>query len=190
MAKKEKESKDAGEKNGKDEKKTAKLQQQTEQLTKEKQELFDKLQRLSADYANFQKRAPRQIADSIAYEKKAIIKSLLPSLDNFEHALTGAKNADSIETVIEGIQLVFEHILDALKAHGVEQIAATGRQFDPAIHEAMMQQCHQDKPDNIVLQEFQKGYTLNGQVIRPSKVIVNKLLAEETPPEDTGSDTE
>jgi molecular chaperone GrpE len=155
--------------------KSADLQTLVDELTKEKAELFEQLQRVSADYANFQKRAPKQLADSVAYEKKAIIKSLLPSLDNFELALNAAKTAESLDSVVEGIQLVFDHMLDALKTHGVEPINAAGKEFDPAMHEALMQQAEPDQPENIVLQEFQRGYKVNDQVIRPSKVIVNKL---------------
>jgi len=170
-------------------KKTSDLQALVDELTKEKTELFEQLQRVSADYANFQKRAPKQIADSVAYEKKAIIRSLLPSLDNFEHALNAAKTAESLDSVVEGIQLVFDHMLDALKSHGVEPINAAGEEFDPALHEALMQQADEDQPENIVLQEYQRGYKVNDQVIRPSKVIVNKLPVEE-PAEETSSEPE
>jgi len=170
-------------------KEIAELRHHIEQLESEKQNLFEKFQRLSADYANFQKRTPRQIADSVAYEKKAIIRSLLPSLDNFAHALASAENADgeSLEGVIKGVQLVFDHMLDAFKAHGVERIVALGEEFDPSLHEAVMQRTEADKPDNIVLEEYQNGYTLNGQVIRPAKVIVNKLTAAQPKNENADS---
>ena len=170
-------------------KEIADLQHQVEQLEAEKQNLFEKFQRLSADYANFQKRTPRQIADSVAYEKKAIIRSLLPSLDNLAHALAGAENADGdgLEGVIKGVQLVFDHMLDAFKTHGVERIVALGAEFDPSLHQAVMQRAEADKPDNIVLEEYQNGYTLNGQVIRPAKVIVNKLTAAQPKNENADS---
>jgi len=154
------------------------LRQTLESLQKEKDELFEKLQRVSADYANFQKRVPKQIADTICYEKEKIIKTLLPALDNFESALGGLQNAHSAENTdvfIKGIQIIYDQMLDILKSHGVEQIKAPGEKFDPALHEAMMQKTEPEKEDNIVLEEFQKGYKLNGRVIRPSKVIVNKL---------------
>lgn len=155
-----------------------KLEKQIESLTQEKGELFEKLQRVSAEFVNFERRSVKQIADSVEYEKKSIIKSLLPSLDNFEHALAAAANAESVDKVIEGVQLTFDHMLDAIKAHGVERIIAAGQQFDPSLHEALMQRAEEDKDDNVVLEEFQSGYTINGQVIRPCKVIVNKLPAE------------
>lgn len=170
-------------------KRSAQLEKELEQLNEklktleeEKQKTFEQLQRVSADYANFQKRAPKQIADSIAYEKKAFLRSLLPSLDNFEHAFAGgtaAHSEEALQKIIDGIHLVYDHMVDALKAHGVEKIDALGKPFDPELHEAMMQRAEEDKQNNIVLEVFQPGYLLNGQVLRPAKVIVNKLPVQE-----------
>ena len=155
------------------------LQETLENLQKEKDELFGKLQRVSADYTNFQKRVPKQISDTISYEKERIIKSLLPALDNFEHTLQNTHSAESSEVFVKGIKIIYDQMLDILKSHGVEQIKAPGEHFDPAMHEAMMQKTEPEKEDNVVLEEFQKGYILNGRVIRPSKVIVNKLTSEQ-----------
>jgi molecular chaperone GrpE len=163
------------------EKELKKLNLQLEELQEERNELLAKFQRVSADYANFQKRAPKQIAESIAYEKEAIIKTLLPGLDSFNHALAEHQSAENAEAVFKGMRIVYEQILDILKSHGVEQIQALGQKFDPAVHQAMMQRSEPDKEDGIVLEEFQKGFKLNGRTIRPSKVIVNKLETGEIP---------
>lgn len=152
----------------------------SEELVRQKDELFEKLQRVSADYANFQKRVLKQIADTVSYEKEKIIKSLLPALDNFEHTLQNASSADNIDVLIKGVQIVYDQILDILKSHNVEQIKAVGEKFDPALHQAVMSREEADKENNIVLEEFQTGYKLNGKVIRPSKVIVNQLPQEQT----------
>jgi len=157
-----------------------KLRQQIDNLQKEKDELFGKLQRVSADYANFQKRVPKQIADTICYEREKIIKTLLPVLDNFEHTLQNAHSAENVDVLIKGVQIIYDQMLDILKSHGVEQIKALGEKFEPALHQAIMQQAKPEQEENIVLEEFQKGYKLNGRVIRPTKVIVNKLPSEET----------
>jgi molecular chaperone GrpE len=153
------------------------LSEQINLLQKEKEELFGKLQRVSADYANFQKRAPKQIADSISYEKERIIKSLLPALDNLEHTLANVHTAEDGDAFVKGVRIIYDQMLDILKSHGVERINALGEKFEPAMHEAMMQREEPEKEENIVLEEFQKGYKLNGRVIRPSKVIVNKSAA-------------
>jgi len=155
------------------------LRQQIEDLQREKDELFGRLQRVGADYENFQKRVPKQIADTIAYEKEKVIKTLLPALDNFEHTLQKAHSAENAEVLVKGIQIIYDQMLDTLKSHGVEQIKALGEAFDPALHQAVMQREEAEKQDGTVLEEFQKGYKLNGRVIRPSNVIVNKLPMEE-----------
>ncbi len=145
--------------------------------------LFAQYQRVSADYANFQKRVPKQITDTICYEKERFIKTLLPALDNFESALGGLRDAHSAENtdvLIKGVRIIYDQMLDILKSHGVEQIKALGEKFDPALHEAMTQKVEPEQEENIVLEEFQKGYKLNGRVIRPTKVIVNKLQSEQT----------
>jgi molecular chaperone GrpE len=157
-----------------------------ESLQKEKDELFGKLQRVSADYANYQKRVPKQISDSISYEKERIIRSLLPALDNFEHTLQNVHSAEDRNVLVKGIQIIYDQFVEILKSHNVEQIKALGETFDPAVHEAMTQRTDPDKDPNVVLEEFQKGYTLNGRVIRPSKVIVNKL--PETPGTERADD--
>lgn len=156
------------------------LNEKVESLQKEKDELFAKLQRVSADYANFQKRVPKQISDMICYEKERIIKTLLPVLDNFEHTLQNTHSSENVDVLVKGIRIIYEQFLDILKSHNVEQIKALGEKFDPAMHQAMTQQSDPEKEENTVLEEFQKGYKLNGRVIRPSMVIVNKLPEEKS----------
>ncbi len=118
--------------------------------------LFAQYQRVSADYANFQKRVPKQIADTICYEKEKIIKTLLPALDNFEHTLQNTDSVENADVFVKGVRIIYDQMLDILKSHGVEQIKAPGENFDPALHEAMMQKTEPEKENNIVLEEFQK----------------------------------
>ncbi len=149
------------------------LRDKIDVLQKEKDELFGKLQRVSADYANFQKRVPKQITDTIVYEKERIIKTLLPALDNFERTLQNAHSAENVDVLVKGIQIIYDQMLDILKSHGAEQIKALGEKFDPALHDAMMKKADPEQEENIVLEEFQKGYKLNGRVIRPTKAIIS-----------------
>jgi len=141
--------------------------------------LLGRFQRVSADYTNFQKRVPKQIADSTAYEKERIIKTLLPALDNFEHTLQNANSTETSDVLLKGIRIIYDQMLDILKSHNVEQIKALDEKFDPVLHQAMMRKTEPDKAEDIILEEFQKGYRLNGRIIRPSKVIVNKLQPEQ-----------
>lgn len=175
------------------------LRRQVPILEKEKDDLFARLQRLSADYANFQKRTPKQVADTIAYEKEKIIRTLLPAMDNFEHTFQNATAAENFDTFVKGVRIIYDQIIDILKSHGVEQINALGQKFDPSQHEAVRQEAQPQQPDGAILEELQKGYKLNGRVIRASRVVVNILPKEEPPerqepakqqPQDHGADTE
>jgi molecular chaperone GrpE len=154
------------------------LSEQAEKLGQENQGLMDKLQRVSADYANFQKRSAKQISEAISFEKERIVKSLLPVMDNFEHTMAHAESDEDAEAVVKGVKIIYDQMLDVLKSHDVEQISSLGEQFDPALHQAMLQREDLEKADGVVLEEYQKGYKLNGRVIRPAKVVVNKLTGE------------
>lgn len=151
------------------------LRQDLENARKEKEEVFSRLQRVYADYANFQKRAPKNIADTVAYEKERFIGSFLPILDNFDRTLREARAAQNVEAVVQGVEIIRDQMLTILKSHGVEPIDSLHEKFDPARHEAMIRRSEPDKEDDVVLEEFQKGYALNGRVIRPSRVAINKV---------------
>ena len=158
------------------------LEQELENVQKERDELLGKLQRVSADYANFQRRVPKQVSDSVAYEKENLIKTLLPTLDNFQHTLQKSHAAESVDIVLQGVQIIYDQMVDVFKSQGVEQIHALDETFDPAQHEAMMRREDPERDDGVVLEEFQKGYRLNDRVIRPSKVVVNRLPEQDAQP--------
>ncbi len=173
------------------------LQESRGTLQQERDDLFDKLQRIGADYANFQKRVPKQIADAVSYEREKILKSFLPTLDNFEHALQNAEGAEDVQAIVKGVRMVYDQVFDILKSHGVECIQALDEPFDPSRHEAMLRQSDPEKEDNQVLQEFQKGFMLNERVLRPSKVVVNKIAsaaveedAVDSPPDPVAEETD
>ena len=154
------------------------LQKQIESLKQEKEDTFVRLQRVAADYDNYQKRSARQLADSVNYEKDKIIKSILPVLDNFEYTLSNTACEVKDEALLKGVKIIYDHLLGVLKTQGVEQIQSTGEKFDPAHHEAITHRAEEEKEDGIVLEELQKGYMSNGRVIRASRVVVNKLAAQ------------
>jgi molecular chaperone GrpE len=157
------------------------VQQELENIRKEKDDIFGRLQRVYADYANFQKRVPKNIADTVAYEKERFIRSFLPVLDNFDRTLREARAAQNVEAVIRGVEIIRDQMLTILKSHGVEPIESLNEKFDPARHEAMLRRSEPDKENDIVLEEFQKGYTLNGRVLRPSRVAINKVQPSAEP---------
>ena len=155
-----------------------KLRQDLESVRKAKDEVSDRLQRVYADYANFQRRVPKNIADSVAYEKERFIRSFLPVLDNFDRTLREARTAQNAEAVIQGVQIIHDQMLAILKSHGVEPMETVNEKFDPERHEAMLRRSEPDQENDVVLEEFQKGYTLSGRVLRPSRVAINKVQAQ------------
>lgn len=166
------------------------LQGQAESLKKEKDDIFAKFQRVAADYDNYQKRSAKQITDSIAYEKDKTIKALLPVMDDLERVITHTDNA---EAVVKGVSIVYEHLKGVLRAQGVEQIESAGEKFDPSHHEAITQRAETDKENGVILEELQKGYKLDGRVIRASRVVVNKTppsQAAQQPEEPETKDTQ
>ena len=163
--------------------KTEPLKEKLEALEKERDEVFSRLQRLSADYANYQKRVPKQIADTVAYERERLIRTLLPICDNFELTIKKAGTGENAEMVLAGIRIIYDQMLDVLKAQEVEPIKAENEEFDPTRHEALMLRCDPDKEDSIILEECQRGYTLSGRVLRPSKVVVNRAPRSQPAPD-------
>jgi molecular chaperone GrpE len=159
-----------------------------EKLEAEKNEIFERLQRISAEFANYQKRSARQISESIAYEKEHILKSLLPILDNFEHTLAHLNKIEGAAEVVKGVKIVYDQFLASLKSHGVESITALGEKFDPAFHQALTQRSEPDKEEMLVLEEYRKGYKLGDKVLRPSIVIVNKKAVEQPDEEPQKAD--
>ncbi len=159
------------------------FKKQVESLQKEKADIFARLQRVAADYDNYQKRSARQISDSIAYEKDKIVKSLLPVLDNFDYILANTSCGVTDETLLKGVKIIYDQMLGVLKGHGIEQIKSAGEQFNPVHHEAITHRSENGKEDGVVLEELQKGYKLDGRLIRASRVVVNKLpSAQPSPP--------
>lgn len=135
----------------------------------------NQLKRLAADFENFRRRQVQEREDLFKYGQKDLILSLLPVVDNFERAITASKDAKDVTSVIEGIEKIQKQLIDAMQKNGVELIEALDKPFDPNFHEAVQQMVNDEKPDQTVINELQKGYTLSGRVIRPSMVVVSTV---------------
>ncbi|MFA6431510.1 MAG: nucleotide exchange factor GrpE [Candidatus Margulisiibacteriota bacterium] len=133
----------------------------------------NRLLRTLADFDNFKKRVQLDKAQFIQFANETLITELLPVLDGFSRAMESASNSKAEEDIRKGLALIKKQFEDTLIKHGVKEIASLGLPYDPNIHEAIMQK--EDKgPAGVILEEMQKGYALNGRVIRPSMVIVSK----------------
>lgn len=153
----------------KQEKKTKEKPKQDEREAKIK-ELTETLQRVQAEFENYKKRSEKDNSEFIKHANTDLIKKFLPVLDDFELAL---KNCRAQDDFYKGIEIIYSHLIDALRSQGLESIKSVGKKFDPYFHEALLTE-ESDKEENIVLDEMQKGYMLNGKVIRHSKVKVAK----------------
>ncbi len=143
-----------------------------------KKDLLGKLQRVTADFANYQKRMARNAEEARQWAKAEMIKSILPAIDDFEQALEAGKTAQDVQSLLEGFKLVHEHLLAVLGKQQVQTIATEGEKFDPAVHEAMLQQESLEHEPGTVIAELRKGYTMNGRTLRPAKVTVSKSPSE------------
>lgn len=130
--------------------------------------------RLYADFENYKRRVQLDKEASQKYRAQSLISNLLPAIDNFERAMQIEPNNEQTKALLEGVQMVYRAIIDALKQEGAEQIEAVGKEFDPHLHQAVMQANDSEYESNIVVEEFQKGYILKDRVIRPSMVKVNQ----------------
>jgi molecular chaperone GrpE len=133
------------------------------------EELENRLLRALADFDNYKKRAAADREQFVQFANETLITGLLPILDGFERALKHKSSAE----MIKGLALIKKQLEDVLIKHGVKEIEALGKQYDPHRHEAILQKEHKG-PEGIIIEEMQKGYTLHGRVIRPSMVIVSK----------------
>lgn len=148
---------------------------ETEALRNERDDLLARLQRVSADYVNYQKRIQRDIAQAREFANEGLVKSLLPVLDDMERAITAAcANHAPDDPLLVGVKLVQDKMLKTIADQGVTTIEAQGKPFDPDLHQAMMQEASADVPPQTVLRELQKGYQYKGRTIRPTAVIVSR----------------
>jgi len=138
------------------------------------QESEDKVLRLAADFENSKKRLERERETSLKYAEENILKELLPGIDNIERAMDLGREAGSIESLLEGVELTRNGLLATLEKYGVKAIDSIGQPFDPNIHEALAMEETDTLEPNMVLREFQKGYFYKDRLLRPAKVIVSK----------------
>ena len=150
--------------------------QEKEQLATEN---YDKYLRAVADLENYKKRAIREKTDAIKFGQESLIRDILPFTDTLDRALTQAETSCDFEAFRKGLEMLRSQLLSSLEKHGVAQIESLQKIFDPNVHEAMMQVDSAAHEDNQVVDEFEKGYMLNGRLLRPSRVSVCKKKKNE-----------
>ena len=136
------------------------------------EELTDKLTRQMAEFDNFRKRTEKEKSQMYEVGAKDIIEKILPVVDNFERGLDAVKEEDKEDPFVQGMEKVYKHLVTTLEGIEVKPIEAVGQPFDPDFHNAVMHVEDENFGENIVAEEFQKGYTYRDSVVRHSMVKV------------------
>jgi molecular chaperone GrpE len=143
---------------------------------KKSEEYLERIKRLRADMENLQKITKRQMDMVTRQASERLMLKLLPSLDALKEAERVASSGNSLppEEIAVGLKMLQQQLNDVLRSEGFEEIAAVDQPLNPEKHEVVSYVETDEKPENIVIEEVRKGYTLNGKVIRPSIVVVSK----------------
>ena len=166
-----------------EEKKLSPMEELQEQLKKKDVELVEQKSdflREKADLENFRKRLVKEKADAVQFANERLLKELVEIDDNMNRALNTPNT--SLESLKEGVEMIQKQFATFLKNQKVEPVEATGKPFDPSLHEVMTQLESEEHEENTVIQEYSTGYTLNGRILRSAKVVISKKPAEEIPP--------
>src|SRR5919199_1474397 len=139
------------------------------ELTRERDEYLDALQRVKAEFDNYRKRAARDQESLVARAHEGLVRELLPILDDLERALEAAAEHEEVK-LEEGVRLVHRSLRDLLAKEGLTEVDTKGK-FDPHVHEALLSQ-PSDEEEGTVIEVVQKGYTLGDRVVRPARVVV------------------
>ena len=153
------------------------LRDELEEAKSQIEDYYSRLQRLQADFENYKRRTRIENEEVLKYASFDLIRELLEVSDNLGRATESMKTAEGAEGLTEGIEMIRKQFCEILNRSGVRAIKAVGEQFDPYIHEAIMNVTSDDYPDNEVIEEFKKGYKLYDKVIRPSAVKVSKRIS-------------
>lgn len=145
--------------------------QELEKLANDNEE---KYLRLYAEFENYKRRIQNENQINKTYQAQGVLTDILPSIDNIERALQIEGDDESFKSLQKGVQMVHESLLRALKDNGLEEIEAESQEFDPNLHQAVVQDDNPDFKSGEITQELQKGYKLKDRVLRPSMVKVNQ----------------
>ena len=152
----------------------ASLREQLDAKEQEAKNNYDRYVRQVAEAENFKKRNARERDEAIRFANEALLKDLIPIVDNLERAIAHAPASNDGSSLVAGVEMILKGFLDVLNKFGVCQIAAVGQPFDPAKHEAMAQVETVEYPPNVVVDELHKGYMFRDRLLRPTLVSVSK----------------
>ena len=156
-----------------------KMDARIEELEKEVEVNYDRFIRGTADFENYKKRTAREMSDLRKFANENILKDMLSVVDNLERAIeSGSKQDSEKQTLLEGVEITLKDLFRMFEKYGVKDFKSEGQPFDPVFHQAMMQEQTNDYPDNTVLNELHKGYTIHERLLRPAMVVVARNLSD------------
>ena len=167
----EEEDLEAGDEEKKD-KKLFKRKPKKDKKDEQIEELTDKLTRQMAEFDNFRKRTEKEKSAMYEVGAKDIIEKILPVIDNFERGLDAVTEEQKNDSFVTGMEMIYKQIMTTLDGVGVKVIEAVGQEFNPDLHNAVMHVEDEEAGENIIVEEFQKGYTYRDSVVRHSMVKV------------------
>lgn len=141
---------------------------------KRSQENYDRYMRMYAEMENIKRRGQKEREDLVKYANESLIKEILPVIDNLDKAVSHVENDENSLGLVEGVELTRNGLMSTLKKAGLDEVEAVGKPFDPNFHEAISQQMNDAVAPGHVIMELQKGYLLNGRLVRPSMVVVSQ----------------
>lgn len=137
-------------------------------------EMRDLRMRSQAELENFKKRLSREHDEHLKYAAEKVMKDIIPSLDNLELAITYGSRDEACKNMLQGVEMTEKLLLDAVGRHGLERVGKVGEVFDPSLHEAIGTDSRPDMEPDTVTRVMQSGYNLQGRLLRPAKVMVNR----------------
>ncbi len=155
-------------------KKVKKLISAYKKQKREKEDYLEGWKRAKADLDNYKRKEKERLERFSLQDKKEFLRKFLPVLDNFKRAEEEASKAEEKGEVVEGLLKIKEQLEDILHREGLREIEALGREFNPEYHDAIEMVEYEGKESGIIVEEIGKGYLLGEEVVRPSKVKVNK----------------
>jgi molecular chaperone GrpE len=146
----------------------------SEQLKKELEDFKQKYFYLAADMDNLRKRTEREKSNLVKFGNESILQDLIEVVDNFDRTIEMLRfeKDEKVKNIMQGLDMVKKQFLDVLNKNGLSLVDSIGKDFDPNFHEALAQEYAEGKKPNEVIKEFQKGYVLNGRLIRAAKVVI------------------
>jgi molecular chaperone GrpE len=138
----------------------------------------DLLLRKAAEFDNYKRRIESETTNIFKYATESLVEDLLPVLDDFERSLKHRKENKDNDALVKGIELIYQKLVKVLEGRGVKTFDTVGKEFNVEYHDALMQIPRSDVPHYTILEEVEKGYTLNDKVIRHAKVVVSSTPDE------------